>query len=228
MATGTRVLSAAAICALMSGCSWAFMTKPPETVATPAYPIDCTTSRAAPVLDTICVGYFIANGIYLASVEDCSSAGFGQSCVSSSTKAGGLLLSAGLGLLCGFSAASGYGYAARCEEKKDLNALCITGDQESCRRLRPGWVPPAAGGSPPGPVSPPGRAPPVVNGCTKDTDCKGDRICLSGACVFPSDAVPPARPAKPPAPALPPPKLPQCERDADCEEGICYDGVCRR
>ena len=221
MATGTRAFPAAAICILISGCSWAFMTKPPQTVATPAYPIDCTTSRAAPILDTICVGYFIANGIYLASLEDCSSAGFGQSCVSSSTKAGGLLVSAGLGLLCGFSAASGYGYAARCEEKKDLNALCISGDQESCRRLRPGWVPQPAGGSSPR------MTPDVAAGCTKDTDCKGDRICVSAVCVSPNE-VPPPPPSKRPPPAAPPRNAPQCERDADCAEGICYDGVCRR
>lgn len=210
MSTGIRAALAAATCLLTSGCSWAFMTKPPEVVSAPNYPIDCTTSRAAPVLDTICVGYFIANGIYLASVQECP-AGFGQSCVSSSTKTGGLLLSAGLGVLCGISAASGYGYASRCDEKKDLNALCITGDQRACQQLRPGWVPTTAAPSrvtsgPPADVGP---------GCAKDTDCKGDRICVSGACVSPS-------------PAAPPPKKPQCERDSDCGEGICFDGVCRK
>jgi hypothetical protein len=225
VSTGTRAFSAVAICALMSGCSWAFMTKPPEAVPAPNYPMDCTTSRAAPVLDTICVGYFIANGIYLAALQDCASASFGQSCVSSSTKTGGVLLSTGLGLLCGFSAASGYGYAARCEEKKNLNALCITGDQQSCRQLRPGWAPPPAGASGPSTGSDPGY------GCAKETDCKGDRICVSGVCVSPANAVPPAAPvppSKPPGPAVPQRKVPQCERDADCEEGICFDGLCRR
>ena len=181
MSSATRAALAAATCLLMSGCSWAFMTKPPEVVSAPNYPLDCTTSRAAPVLDTICVGYFLANGIYLATVADCSSAGFGQRCVESGTKTGGILLSAALGVLCGISAASGYGSAARCEEKKDLNALCITGDQRACERLRPGWVPAAT--SPSGATSPPAPAGP---GCTKDTDCKGERICVSGTCVSPS------------------------------------------
>lgn len=31
-------------------------------------------------------------------------------------------------------------------------------------------------------------AQPARAGCTKDTDCKGKRICVDGRCVFPSDA----------------------------------------
>jgi len=211
MTIESRAALAVATSMFLSGCSWAFMTKPPEVVAAPNYPLDCTTSRAAPVLDTICVGYFIANGIYLAAVPDCASAGFGERCASSSTKTGGMLLSAGLGLLCGFSAASGYGFAARCEQKKDLNALCISGDQQACRTLRPGWAPSGAVNAVPAP-------PDVARGCSKDTDCKGDRICVSGACVSPPPAAP--NPAQPKAPA--------CEEDSDCAEGICFDGACRK
>ena len=36
-------------------------------------------------------------------------------------------------------------------------------------------------------------APPAAAGCGKDTDCKGDRICVSGACTDP----PPRAPAPP-------------------------------
>jgi len=229
VSTGTRAALAAATCLLASGCSWAFMTKPPEVVPAPNYPIDCTTSRAAPVLDTVCAAYFVANGIYLATAQGCDSASFGQSCISNDTKTVGLFLSAGLGLLCGVSAAAGYGQATRCEQKKDLNALCITGDQQACRRLRADWVPPAAGA----PDQSTGSFPSDVGrGCSKDTDCKGDRICVSGVCVSPSSSGPPGRtlpPQKPPAPAVPGPKAPQCESSADCERGeICFDGACRR
>jgi hypothetical protein len=28
--------------------------------------------------------------------------------------------------------------------------------------------------------------PPTIPGCTKDTDCKGDRICVDAACMSPS------------------------------------------
>ncbi len=181
--------------ALLSGCSWAFMTKPPEVVAAPNYPIDCTTSRAAPILDTVCLGYFVLNGLYLAAVKDCAQASLGETCYNQSTKSAGILLSAGLGLLCTISASSGYGYASRCENQKDLNALCITGDQSACQRLRPGWVPQAMG-APSYPTSRP--QPPVppdaAGGCFKDTDCKGDRICVSGACVEPKPSAPVTKP----------------------------------
>jgi hypothetical protein len=206
-----NAISAVLACVFSSGCSWAFMTKPPEVVSAPNYPIDCTTSRAAPVVDTLCLSYFVINSVYLASVADCATASFGQTCYSQSTKTGGILLSAGLGLLCGLSAASGYASAARCEEKKDLNALCITGDVRACQRLRPGWVPAASGPSF-GTMPPP---PDTSGGCTKDTDCKGDRICVSGACVSP-------RPTPPKSKAL------ECEKDSDCSAGICFDGVCRQ
>lgn len=43
-------------------------------------------------------------------------------------------------------------------------------------------------------------------GCTKDTDCKGDRICEAGACVAPTASSPPAAP--PPAPPLVAPPAP--------------------
>src|SRR5260370_2537204 len=96
------------------------MTKPPEVVSAPDHPLDCTTGRLAPVLDTICVGYSVVNGILLTTVQDCASAGFTQNCVSGSTKTGGLVLSAALGLLCGLSASTGYHYAARCAPEKQL------------------------------------------------------------------------------------------------------------
>ena len=42
--------------------------------------------------------------------------------------------------------------------------------------------PPEAAPPPPEAAPPP---PPPANGCGKDTDCKGDRICVNGSCVFP-------------------------------------------
>jgi len=180
-----------------SGCSWAFMTKAPDVVAVPNYPVDCTTSRAAPILDTICSAYFVANGIYLATVTSCENASPGETCFSSGTKAGGIVLSAGLAVLCGFAAGSGYDRAARCQQVKELNAGCITGDARACQQLRPGWVP--APVTPPAPVPgviapfPPPTGPskvpdtaPSPAGCTKDTDCKGDRVCDLGRCAEPT------------------------------------------
>ena len=130
-------------CCSPLGCSWIFMTPAPEVVAAPNYPLDCTNGRAAPVLDVICGGYFVANGAYLLAQKSCDDASLhvGDSCLASGTRTGGALLSAGLAVLCVASAVSGFGYANRCQEKKDLNALCITGDVNACAALRPGWTP---------------------------------------------------------------------------------------
>jgi len=44
--------------------------------------------------------------------------------------------------------------------------------------------------------------------CTKDTDCKGDRICKDGGCVDPKDQG-------------------KCTKDTDCKgDHICRDGIC--
>jgi hypothetical protein len=54
-------------------------------------------------------------------------------------------------------------------------------------------------------------------GCTKDTDCKGTRVCESGRCVDP----PPA--AEAPAPVGPPP----CQKDTDCAgDLVCENSAC--
>jgi hypothetical protein len=183
------------------GCSWAFMTKPPAAVVAPNHPVECTTSAAAPVLDTVCGGYFVLNAIAL-----------GAGNYDSSTKSGGIALSVGLVALCGLSAISGYGYSNRCENVKDANALCMSGSMAACHELRADWRPP------PGATFSPGSM-----GCSRDTDCKGDRICDRGACVSPQ-----APKATPPAPAEPPAKpAGSCEHDSDCDRGICYGGVCR-
>jgi hypothetical protein len=189
-----------------TGCSFAFMSKAQEPIAVPTYPVDCTSSVAAPVLDSICSGYFVVNAIALAGMKTCDSAGFGEACISSSTKSGGILLSAGLAVLCGVSAGSGFGYASKCEGIKNLNAMCITGNEASCKKLNPAWVAPLKLPPPPPPADPtsaapatapttaPAAAPAGTNGgCSRDTDCKGDRICVQGSCVEPAAKAPPAQ-----------------------------------
>ena len=151
----------------LSGCSWIFMTKAPDPVVAPNYPVDCTSSNAAPILDTICSAYFVANGIYLLAVPDCSHASLGESCVDSGAKYAGAALSAGLAVLCGISAGTGYPASTRCQQVKDLNALCITGDMAACQSLRPGWIPPARAPAPgaapvPGIQPAPPQAPPAA------------------------------------------------------------------
>lgn len=206
--TPRTLRSTALLVALASGapgCSWAFMTRAPAQVSAPHYPVECTSSRTAPVLDAICGGYFVANGIVWATRKDCDSASFGEKCYSKDDKTTGVLLSAGLAALCTASAVTGFAGAERCAELRQVNALCITGHEEACRQLQPSWVPPP-GWSPRGTLPPPppgmpgttpvppgdaapGMAPPPpptpAVGCSKDTDCKGDRVCEAGRCVSP-------------------------------------------
>jgi hypothetical protein len=190
-----------------SGCSLAFMTKPSVPVAIPNRPVECTTSRAAPVLDTVCTASFVALGSYGMSLTDCGSAMFGERCIESDTRTRGVLLAAGLAMLCGISAATGFGQAVDCQEVKDLNAVCMAGDLLACRQLRPGWAPATPPPAPPGgsplavppqattpPAAPPPAMPPTevrdsapaAPGCTKDADCQTGRTCVSGTCVEPA------------------------------------------
>ncbi|MFT7622070.1 MAG: hypothetical protein ACI9WU_001237 [Myxococcota bacterium] len=55
---------------------------------------------------------------------------------------------------------------------------------------------------PPAPEPPP--AAPAPSGCTKDTDCKGDRICDAGKCVSPKTTTPPPTTPPPVVPTPPP------------------------
>ena len=113
-------LVAAAFALTGSGCSWAFVQKAPDPVMAPNYPVSCTDSKAAPVLDTICAGYFVANGLVWAGSDD------------ETNKGTGIAVSAALLALCGLSAINGYGATSRCEQVKSLNAMWTSqvGDRE--------------------------------------------------------------------------------------------------
>jgi hypothetical protein len=176
----------------LTGCSWLFMSKVPEPVVVPNYPIDCTASKAAPILDTICSGYFVANGIFLAAVN-CTNTSDPSSC--NTEKAVGIVTSAVLAGVCGFSAGSGFGYAAHCQESKDLNALCITGDFRACQALKPGWTP----GPPPQYAPSPPYAPPPPPPVPFYPPAPG---------LPPPGASPPSAPSPSPAPAQQPPSAP--------------------
>jgi hypothetical protein len=130
-----------ALSAATSGCSWAFMQKAPDPVLTPNYPVECSSSKAAPVLDSVCAGYFVANTVFLASMTSCADASFGEACYESSTKTSAMLFSAGLAGLCALSAANGFKSANRCGSVKGLNAACITGNEQACYTLSPRWTP---------------------------------------------------------------------------------------
>jgi hypothetical protein len=82
--------------------------------------------------------------------------------------------------------------------KYDLELRRWTEAQARCEGLvqgeNPGAAPsPPSGGAPPvvpasaaaSPEAPTTPGTPCLTGCGKDTDCKGDRICVKGACQDP-------------------------------------------
>jgi len=178
-----------------SGCSLAFMTRAPDPVLAPNYPLECTSSSAAPVLDAICAGYFTANALVLASRPDCSDALGGESCYES--RNGALVLDAALIGLCLMSSVKGFGRAQHCQTVKQQNALCITGNTDACRVLSPGWRPatpvPASALPSPAPAPAAVPAPPaqredgLLSGaaCTASWQCKTGLVCAAGFCLVP-------------------------------------------
>jgi hypothetical protein len=59
------------------------------------------------------------------------------------------------------------------------------------------------------------------SGCTKDSDCKGVRVCVDGACVSPRGEPAPQSPPAPPAPEDPPQAQPSPQRQPAAPRGPC-------
>jgi hypothetical protein len=110
-----------------------------------------------------------------------------------------MALSAGLGALCLFGAMSGFGKAQQCKVVKAQNALCITGNQDSCKALNPNWRPTVQPAASPAPAPVPVLAPPPVapapeqrpdglpegSDCTATWQCRTGLACQAGACLVP-------------------------------------------
>jgi hypothetical protein len=176
-----------------TGCSLAFMQKAPEPITTPQYPVQCTRSRTAPVLDSICGGYFVANAIVLAGAKTCDENDpLATDCFDSSAKTGGMVLSAALAGLCLGSAVAGFGRASRCDAIQGKNVACIAGDLTACQALTPGWRPsttpaqPAPTALPPQPMpGTPAQRPDGLGedaSCTATWQCKIGLQCRDGLC----------------------------------------------
>ncbi len=149
------------------------MNRPPTPPVEPSPPVACTTSRAAPILDT--VGAVFAGGVgltttgYGIAVPVCSSF-----CIlepeSAGAKAGiiaaGVAITA-LGVLSAWSAADGYGWASRCENVKAVQLACVSGVEASCAELR---RPPPREGKAPG------------EACEASDECRSGCTCYLGRC----------------------------------------------
>ncbi len=134
-------------------CSWTMMIRPPEQPVDPTAPIECTSSRAAPIVDTVAVpligipsaiftGASIANPVktsgscgWTSSDPGCSMFAFGSPGWKALAITAGLV-GVGLAVMEGFSAADGYRWAATCEDLKAAQLACVSGVEASCAELR--------------------------------------------------------------------------------------------
>jgi hypothetical protein len=170
-----------------SACSLAMKT-PPDPIVAPSEPVSCNSSLTAPVLDMLCAGIFLSTTISLARAKTCSSDPFNVECIDSGDRNSAMLVTGSLAALCAVGSAVGFQKADRCERVKNVNALCIKGDEAACLKLNSAWKPPmrAPDAAPTtAPQAPPVWPAPANGGCVKDVDCKGDRICEQGVCVPP-------------------------------------------
>ena len=141
-----------------AGCSAVFVTpRPPSPVPQEA---DCTTSKAAPVVDVVLAFVTVAEGTAYTLVRRHQENEIPLDAVA-------VIAGSAIATILHF-ASSRYGFGAveQCRQ--------ATGWYE--RRRAPPALPPQA---------PPGLAP---LGCGRDLDCKGDRICVDGKCVPPTPA----------------------------------------
>ncbi|HET8725234.1 MAG TPA: hypothetical protein VFM53_13645 [Anaeromyxobacteraceae bacterium] len=123
-----------------TGCSWILVNKPPPDPIPATPPLACTSSVAAPVVDTVLAAAALGTGIaflVMGSQPTGSCTGFGCIDLSGLNKAGviagGVLAATAIPL--GFSAGFGYATTAECRELKDVQLACISGVEASCDRM---------------------------------------------------------------------------------------------
>ena len=171
-----RNWSLAMLLLFSSGCSYLFMNRPPEIGTQPAYPVECTDSRAAPVLDVLGAG-FLAVSTIAGAARDASCT---YNCPTTGTTVGGVIVLALFTAPLLASSVSGFAAAARCERVKAQSEACAVGSNPAC--LNFGWDPRTArrraGTSVPAaavPVTRPESRPPEA--------CHGSEDCSTGSCV---------------------------------------------
>ena len=161
---------------LNSGCSFIFVTPPPAVAAQPAEPhADCSTSRAAPIVDGIIAGYQVVRTLYATQAPD--STYQGNAPISRGTD-----IALGVGFAGLFLASTIYGavYTSQCQAYKARSEEADRAEKRERakvngapgRRAQPGAVPepeekadsaappaPADSAAPPAPAD--SAAPPV-------------------------------------------------------------------
>jgi hypothetical protein len=139
----------------ISGCSFIFVRGPPSE-RPQSGAVDCTSSVVAPVLDLIWAGL---NGTGAVQAISTDQATWNRQTTTSRDAVIGI----GLTWLVVSGASAIYGF-------KTTDAC-----RQAVAASRPGRLPPP-------PPPPPGPSP---ERCSRDIDCKGDRICMQHECVSP-------------------------------------------
>ena len=142
-----------------SGCSFAFVHgPPPHHEQSPSF--DCTSYVVAPVLDAVWAGLNGFGAINAAATDQATWD------ARTSTSRGGVI-AVGLGWLVLSGASAIYGFKTTADCRAALADLEL--------RTKRGAPPPPASFVPA----------PAMEGCARDTDCKGDRVCVQRECVAP-------------------------------------------
>jgi hypothetical protein len=122
-----------------AGCSWAFLTRAPEPPVAPQPQARCTRGKALPIVDTaISAGTALEGGLllFLGSTAPATCAG-SPACVEPvrGVYYGVGAASLAVAVLTGISAAYGYSEVGRCRETLDAQVACLSGLEDSCRKL---------------------------------------------------------------------------------------------
>jgi len=147
---GVTVLAAALLSC--TSCSWILVKQPPLVPIASPLPTGCTSSVAAPVVDTNIAALFGALGIvsfgaFLGvspgchSLQDCDTAVLASAGIAAASMA--------LATTYGLSAAYGFSSTESCRDLREAQVSCLTGVEAACRFLKGG-----TGELPPGPGEP--------------------------------------------------------------------------
>jgi hypothetical protein len=150
-AAAGRLLAAAA-CLALSGCSFATVqrARPPAEVEDPRVLDPCTSSPAAPVVDSALAGIglgvgYLAAALAVAPSASCPDTSAGTSSCrrdSSEQFSAGMAAMAAGGVSLG-SAIYGHISTGKCRRRLTAGRRCANGDLWMCQKLSPRWAPPA-------------------------------------------------------------------------------------
>lgn len=139
MGKATLGVGAVLAAGLTCGCSFVFVSGPPEhpEKVPPNQHIDCTSGKAAPIVDTVIAGYQVFRTGYALAQKDSDYARFPISRPAD--------IGIGIALSVLFIASAGYGFATtdECDDAEKMHDKAIREQWTAPRTAPPQWAPPA-------------------------------------------------------------------------------------